>query len=273
VKILRSLFDFYIQSSIHVALAVTALVYVTTFEFGITIPAAYYWVAFFGTITGYNFIKYAEIAGLQHKSLITSLRKLQVFSLFIFCLLVFFLFQLNKETLLVIGFFSLFTVLYVIPFIYRKNFRTLRGVKVFIVALVWAGVTVLVPVFQIDRLGTDFWLSFAQRFFIVLALIVPFEIRDLQDDGVDLRTFPQLFGVKKTKGIGFFLLVLIMVLEGFKNQITAGGVGVLFVICSLIGMSILRTKIKQSEYFASFWVESIPIVWGMVLFLFCHFLT
>lgn len=272
MKTLKSLFAFYIQSSIHVALAATALVYVTRFEFDISIPAAYYWVVFFGTITGYNFIKYAGIGGLHYKNLIASLGRLQVFSLLVFCLLICFLFQLNKETLLFIGLFGLFTVLYVIPFMNRKNFRSFQGLKVFIVALVWVGVTVLVPVYQNIGLESLFWLSFAQRFCIVLALMVPFEIRDLKEDGFHLRTFPQLFGVKKTKIIGFFLLVFVMLLEGFKDQITACGVGVLFVICCLIGVSILRAKTKQPEYFASFWVESLPIVWGLLLFLFCHFL-
>ena len=81
MKPLISLFSFYIKSSIHVALGVTGLVYVTSIEFGVTLPVAFYWVSFLGTITGYNFIKYAEIAGLQHKSLIKSLQNLQVFSL------------------------------------------------------------------------------------------------------------------------------------------------------------------------------------------------
>ena len=59
----------------HVALGVTGLVFVTSVDYGITLPIAFYWVSFLGTITGYNFIKYAEIAGLQHNSLIKKLAK------------------------------------------------------------------------------------------------------------------------------------------------------------------------------------------------------
>jgi hypothetical protein len=139
VKPLISFFSFYIKSSIHVALGVTGLVFVTSIEFGVTLPIAFYWVSFLGTITGYNFIKYAEIAGLQHKSLIRSLQNLQMFSLVVFCLLVYFLTQLHLVVLTYLCVLGFLTLLYVIPTINHKNFRSLAGVKVFIVALVWSG--------------------------------------------------------------------------------------------------------------------------------------
>ncbi len=147
MKQLISLFSFYIKSSIHVALGVTGLVFVTSIEFGVTLPIAFYWVSFLGTITGYNFIKYAEIAGLQHNSLIRSLQNLQVFSLVVFCLLVYFLTQLHLVVLTYLCLLGFLTLLYVVPSINHKNFRSMAGVKVFIVALVWSGLTVLVPVY------------------------------------------------------------------------------------------------------------------------------
>tara|TARA_B100000795_G_scaffold91023_1_gene66327 strand:- start:23798 stop:24619 length:822 start_codon:yes stop_codon:yes gene_type:complete len=273
VKFIKSLFSFYIKSSIHVALAVTMLVYVTAIERAISTPLAYYWVAFLGTITGYNCIKYSEIAGFQHKSLIKSLQNLQVFSLLVFCFLVYFLVQLENDVLLLLGLLGLLTLLYLIPTVNHKNFRSISGVKVFIVAMVWSCFTLLIPVYQAHGLSVDVWLCFTQRFFIVLALIVPFEIRDLQEDGSNLLTLPQYFGVKKTKQIGFFLVLLVLLLELLKGQTAAYEVWSLIAVCGLIFLSIFFSKTKQSKYFASFWVESIPIVWGLVLGLLCYFLS
>ena len=84
MKVLRRLFDFYINSSIHVALAVTSLVMVTLYEFELPLDFALVGFLFFGTITGYNFVKYAGVAGLHHRSLAKSLQAIQVFSFLCF---------------------------------------------------------------------------------------------------------------------------------------------------------------------------------------------
>lgn len=272
MKGIRSFFDFYIESSVHVALSVTSLQFITMLEFERSISLEVLCFTFLGTITGYNFIKYAEIAGLQHKSLVAKIKKVQLFSFAVFCLLVYFLFKIPLQVVLLCGVFGVLTLLYVVPFLYRKNFRTLSGVKIFIVALVWAGVSVLVPLYNYP-LDVDVWLTLVQRILVVLALIVPFEIRDVLLDSFELRTFPQRFGVRKTKIIGVFLVLIVLLLEGFKDQITSCSVAVLFVVSVLLIGGILVSKTKQSKYFASFWIESIPIVWGIFLFLFCHFLT
>ena len=265
MKPLISFFSFYIKSSIHVALGVTGLVYVTSIEFGVTLPVAFYWVSFLGTITGYNFIKYAEIAGLQHKSLIRSLQNLQVFSLVVFCLLVYFLTQLHLVVLTYLFVLGFLTLLYVIPTINHKNFRSMAGVKVFIVALVWSGLTVLVPVYYATSAIPDLWLCFGQRFFIVLALIIPFEIRDLPQDKNALVTFPQLLGVQKTKILGGLLLVFTLLFEGLKQPFVFSKTAPLVIVCALIAFCLYRARVHQSKYFASFWVEGIASFWALML--------
>ena len=94
-------------------------------------------------------------------------------------MLMYFLNQLDFKVLTILGVLGFLTLLYVFPSINQKNFRSMAGVKVFIVALVWSALTVLVPAYYANSVPTDLWICFTQRFFIVLALIVPFEIRDL----------------------------------------------------------------------------------------------
>jgi hypothetical protein len=65
MRFLKQLLDFYINSSIHVALAVLALVKMTQFIVGRTHDTATVYFAFFGTIVGYNFVKYDALARLQ----------------------------------------------------------------------------------------------------------------------------------------------------------------------------------------------------------------
>ncbi|MFT4668451.1 MAG: hypothetical protein ACI9M9_000355 [Flavobacteriaceae bacterium] len=268
MKLLSSVFSFYINASIHVAFAVLALVGISKMEYDLQIPNALWIFIFFGTITGYNFVKYAKIAGLRHRELTNSLRSIQVFSFFSFGIVTYFALQLSFETLLYIGGFALLTFFYAVPFLKSKNLRNLASLKVFVVALVWAGVTVIVPLFSEGvEFNIDVLLTFVQRFFIVFVLTIPFEIRDLQYDDKTLRTLPQQLGVTRVKALGLFLLLICLITEGLKDEFSLGYCMSLLIICALIAAALISSRTKQLKYFASFWIEGIPIVWFGVLLL------
>ncbi len=256
------------------AFAVVSFVAITVFQFDLLVPPALWVFIFFGTVTGYNFVKYAKIAGLHHRSLTDSLRSIQVFSLVCFSGLLVCCFFLSFQTLLVTALFGLFTFFYAVPFLRKKNLRTFSGIKILIVAIVWAGVTVLAPMVEVNMsLTTDGWLAFLQRFLIVFVLTLPFEIRDLQYDVAHLKTIPQQIGIQKTKILGIGFLMIALVLEGFKDEIINTEIYGLLLLVLLVMVALLLARKKQSEYFASFWVESIPIVGLCVLLVFRHFLT
>lgn len=271
MKLLTSIFSFYINASIHVAFAVVALIGVTSLEFHIDVSMALWGFIFFGTITGYNFVKYAKIAGLKDGELTNSLKSIQVFSFLCLGIVLYLSFQLSIDTLLTASGFALLTFLYAVPFLKKKSLRSLNSLKIFIVALVWAGVTVTIPMIaaKVD-VNMDSWLSFTQRFFIVIVLTIPFEIRDLQYDLATLKTLPQQFGLKRVKAFGLILLLICLFLEGFKDEVSKHHFLSLLTTCFLIGGALIISDRKQHKYFSSFWVEGIPIVWLGILFLFLN---
>lgn len=255
-------------------MAVVSFFAITVLEFNLQVPIACWFFVFCGTITGYNFVKYAKVAGLHHRSLTNSLRSIQVFSFLCFTGFLFCCFFLSLQTLLVTAILGLFTFFYAVPFLRKKNLRTFSGIKIIIVAVVWAGVTVFVPLVAAEMVfTTDYWLAFFQRFLLVFVLTLPFEIRDLEYDISQLKTIPQQIGVQKTKVLGMGLLMAVILLEGFKDDLTFTQYTALFCTAGITGFMLLLTGKKQSDYFASFWVESIPIVALGVLLLFRHFLT
>ena len=77
---LRKLLDFYINSSVHVALSVFALVKMTQFLFPISNDNAVAYFAFFGTIVGYNFVKYDALARTQKAQMRSQLKGIVVLS-------------------------------------------------------------------------------------------------------------------------------------------------------------------------------------------------
>lgn len=272
MKLLKTILDFYIKSSIHVAFAVISLVGVWSLEFETDLSGYFYGFVFFATITGYNFVKYAEIAGLHHRSLTNSLQAIQLFSSFAFALFVYCSFYVDPKTIIGGVAFSGLTFFYAVPVTQNKSLRTLAGLKVLIVALVWAGVTTILPVLESHlTFNTDVWITFLQNVFIVLALLIPFEIRDLQFDKLSLGTMPQKWGVKVTKFLGVALLFGAITIESFKDVLSTSHISALLLTCVITIVAIVVSRKKQTKYFAAFWVESIPIIYFFLMVLFSHF--
>lgn len=272
MKSKNGVFAFYINSSIHVALAVVAFLGITVMEYGLRIPWALWAFVFFGSLTGYNFVKYSKVAGLHHRSLTGSLKVIQIFSALCFVLLCVAAFQLSLKVLLLTFAFGLATFFYAVPLVHSKNLRNLSGVKIFVVGFVWAGVTVILPFISSELpVSGDVLLTFFQRILIVVALILPFEIRDVPYDSLNLKTLPQQLGVWNTKMLGEAILLLCIIFEFFKEDSKISYIASLLIFCIILGWVLIISKADQKRYFASFWVEALPIVWLLLFLIFMQF--
>jgi hypothetical protein len=163
--------------------------------------------------------------------------------------------------------FIVLTILYAAPvFPDNKNLRSLAGVKIFIIALVWTGMTVLIPLMYVKgSLNLIFLIEMIQRFLFIVVLMLPFEIRDLRYDAVELETVPQKIGVTKTKLFGSILLVIFLLLTIVKDQELSSVEILSTILITTISLFFLwGTDKKQSQYYCSFWVESIPIMWLII---------
>ncbi|MFD2915985.1 UbiA prenyltransferase family protein [Psychroserpens luteus] len=275
MRALKTIFDFYIYSSIHVALAVFALSWVTLLQFDMEYDENVLYFIFFASITGYNFVKYFGLAKFHHRSLAKWLKMIQVFSGICFVIMGYFALKLELNTLIYIGVFGLATFLYAIPIIpkkifldKKKNLRSIGGLKVYIIAVVWTGVTVFLPLLNNEFDITDDIIIIAiQRFIFVLVLMFPFEIRDLNYDSLKLATIPQKIGVKQTKLVGLFLLIVFYLLNYFKDDINTTVLASYFIISSITLLFLVFSKQNQSKYYSAFWVESLPLVWLGILFM------
>jgi len=269
MKFLKRVFAFYINASIHVALAVLSLLAITVLEYHLVIPIELWLFVFLGALTGYNFVKYAKVAGLHHRSLTQSLKTIQVFSGICFVLLAFIAFKLSIQTLMITAAFGLATFFYAVPFVRHKNLRNFSGLKIFVVAFVWAGVTVIMPVVASEAtISIDILLTFLQRILIVVALILPFEIRDVPYDALNLKTLPQQVGVRNTKLLGLAVLLICLVFEFFKQDSDVAYIVSLLIFSVFMGWFLITSKTDQNRYFASFWVEGLPIIWFLLFVLF-----
>ena len=273
MNVFNKIIDFYINASIHVAFAVYAFLRITELYLEIPYQKNLNYFIFFGTITGYNFVKFAGVAKLHHRSLTRNLKIIQIFSFFCFLAMCFYAFSLPINTLLLATPFTFLTILYAVPFLsgFEKNLRNIGYLKIIIVALVWAAFSVIIPVFEATKsFSYEAILLFIQRFFILIVLILPFEIRDLQFDAISLQTIPRKIGIPKTKRLGL-ILMLFSLLISYALSVNFETKNAFMIFFFLVIVMLMRAKVNQSKYYSAFWVESLPIIWWLLLLGFHNF--
>jgi 4-hydroxybenzoate polyprenyltransferase len=130
------------------------------------------------------------------------------------------------------------------------------------------GITVFLPLeYHNIRFSERVLFQSLEIFLFVIALTLPFEIRDLKYDELELKTIPQKLGVRNTKWFGTVLLMISGFLAIQQNYIDD-----LQLYCSLLVYLITLaflwfSKVEQGRYYASFWVEGIPVLWLLLYLL------
>ena len=267
MNLFKNILNFYVNSSIHVALAVYSLVRITELYFYLPYNENLDYFIFYATITGYNFIKYAGVAKFYHRSLTKSMRLIQIFSFLSFCLFVYYGSNLSTTVLIYFIPFAVLTLVYVVPFFggFQKNLRRVSYLKIFLVAFVWSGVTTVIPLIVGEyQYEVSIILLFVQRMLFILVLILPFEIRDMKLDFKNLKTLPQKIGIEKTKKVGFVLLLFSLTIE-FLITTSFAYRNSYLVICFILLIFLMRSTQNQSKFYSSLWVESIPIFWWILI--------
>jgi len=275
MKLLKRLFDFYLDGSIHVALSCFALVKMTQHIFQIPHGESMAYFAFFGTIVGYNFVKYDALTRTKKVKTNNQIFSIATLSFFSFLAATLCFYRLERITQIVSMAFLILTLLYTLPFFPNKrNARNWAGIKIYIVAFCWVGVTLVLPIINAGiPITSDFYLKAVQRFLLIFSLILIFEIIDLKKDDPHLKTVPQQIGVEKTKWLGYILMVLFCALEGFNSKANDSVVfpnlvfPIQFFAASTVIVFLFFATEKRSKYYTSFFAESIPVLWWL-LFLF-----
>jgi hypothetical protein len=280
MKSFKQIFDFYLDSSIHVAFSCFALVNCTYLILNISINHSVALFAFFGAIAGYNFVKFDALARAKRNNMSWKLKAIAGLSFLSLIIGIYYFFELEKFTKIIAPLFLILTLLYTLPFFpNKKNARNWAGFKIYIVTICWIGVTVLLPIINSGyRINLEIGILIFQRFLLIFSLILIFEIKDFINDDPHLKTVPQQIGVKKTKNLGFVLLILFVGLSSIyyningNFNINGNGNGnfnyqyleLNFVIAIVIALFLFFSTENRSKYYTDFWVESIPIVWWLL---------
>lgn len=268
MEFIKKIVNFYINSSLHVALSAYALTSMTLFFFSIPDDFDVKAFAFFGTIVGYNFVKYDALTRLQKVTIRKKLRLIIGVSIFSALACFYYFLKLQFTTQFIGISVFLLLLLYTLPFFpNKKNARNWKGIKIYMVSLCWVGVTVLLPFINAKMpFNGDMILLCFQRFILIFVLVLIFEIVDVNTDDPHLQTVPQQIGIERTKLLGYLLLMLFLALE-FLYEMNNNYVhlALRFIVAGTIAVFLNFANEERSRYYASFWVEAIPIFWWILL--------
>lgn len=254
------------QSSLHVALAVVSLLTVTHLEFNWCFSYPLVVFVFCSTVLTYNFIKYATTARSYYYVKGTRQKSIRTLSYICGFVCVLCGFYLPFSTLWLALGLGMISFLYVLPLPSTfQGFRNVKHLKSVIVAVVWASVAAILPVVTYDaQLDSNHLIFWFVLFFWTLATLIPFEIRDMKWDDPNMGTLPHSIGIRGTKVVGYFLVLIVFFLESWiHGWVWTSMVGTAL-LCLVILWMLSATKVNQSTYYASFWVEALPFLWMFI---------
>ena len=220
----------FIQSNIYISLAAVVLTVATQVQLGMR-PQwhPYLFIIFFATLFEYNLHRLITV--LTNRDALKSEKhrwvneNLKAFYLLVFVSVAGFgivALLANKEVLITFAPIAMVTLFYSIPVSRNRRhlfrLREIPYLKIFIIAIVWSTSTILLPIVQSTETfsQTHILLMLTERFFFILSITIPFDIRDLEADRQqELRTIPILLGEKISLRLSYLFLLIFFLISVF----------------------------------------------------------
>lgn len=167
---------------------------------------------------------------------------------------------------------ALLSLLYVIPvFGGGRRLRDFHYLKIFLIAVVWTWVTVLLPAFEQHIAGQLAVIPMAaERLFFVFAITIPFDIRDLHiDQHTRVYTLPSRLGIRRALTIALTLLGISTLFSWFLFRIdvysTMMWTGWL-ASAVVAGGLILGTTPQRNDYYFTGWLDGTMILQFLLIY-------
>lgn len=264
MKALRKLVDFYLYSSIHIALGATLSVLLCYAIFTHIPTSDYPLFVFSSTLClycGHRIIGIKKAALFENEGRFAIIKNFKT-HLIIYSILgaigsVYFYFNLSSKlqiSILVPAFISL---IYILPiFSGKRRLRDFNLVKIFLISLVWSFVIGVIPYIEVKG-RLDVWgILFAlEKFLFIFAITIPFDVRDLEfDKANEVKTIPAVIGIKKAYKISYLVMALIFVIIIilYSQKIYSTAIALALAISyQVTGFALQLSKGKKDDYYYS----------------------
>ena len=270
--IFRNILDFYLYSGFHIAIA--AVCFILQLDIIFDLPPDYHYLLFIFASTSFLYLLH-NILGLntllpqcvrEKVSRISRMRGVLIFFLIVMGIIsLYSFFNLSTSTMGLLIIFALISLWYVVPFLGNgKRLRDYPLIKIFLIALVWAAISCIIIFPQIDISIFQKALIYLERFLIVFAITVPFDIRDMEyDKAKGLKTLPLILG--KLQSIKLAVLSVVaalgIVLYLYQSNVyNTRSLVALTIAYTLVIIMIIYSKDKESDYYYTGMLDSTAII-------------
>lgn len=255
------------DSNLFVALGVWSLVKLTGVLHSVDVDN-FSIFSFFSTLLVYSFSILFSSGRLNGFKSLLSIDKLLVQKTVFFIsalVLPFFLLKFSVELMLMLIPLGVVSFLYPVEIISEKKkgiaLREFPYVKIFLIGVSWGIVTVVLPLFES---GADVNLSVLTeaivRAMFVVAITIPFDVRDVYSDSPEMKTIPQRLGVVKAKILAYFLLLINFAYYVFMGQLGLNSLLLILITLFVTSILVRYSDSDKPHYYYSVFMESTSVM-------------
>ncbi len=240
MKVLTDILRFLVFSNFWISIAAAGYSMLTVYQLGLEVPSGFYWFVGCCTLCSYCLQRYIQFSYRKKKQsdrqnwLVGN--RLYVGGTILASGIAGAILGLTILTPIQILCFvpvSLISLFYSLKVLGRskkstrsKNagLRDLPGVKIFMVAISWSFLCGLMPIWISgfsDMEPIQIIFVCLEKLFFIIAITIPFDIRDLKYDHVSNNTIPQVFGVTRSIYIANGLLLVAALCGVFSGVFSA----------------------------------------------------
>ncbi len=258
---------FLVDSNLFVALGVWSLVKLTGLLHNIDVDF-FAIFSLFSTLLVYSFsLLFSHGKSSGFKKLFFSSKMLV--HKFVFLLsasvLPFFLIQFDSYMLLGLIPVAIVSFLYPVEIIREEQRKvTLREfpyLKIFLIGISWGVVTVLLPMLfaKEELLMSDYFEALVRAMFVI-AITIPFDVRDVKSDSPDMKTIPQKFGVARAKILSYILLAFNFIYYLWLDKVGVETSVFIFITLLFTSLLVLFSNSNKPKFYYTVLIESTSLL-------------
>jgi 4-hydroxybenzoate polyprenyltransferase len=276
MSILKKALSFLLYSNLFVSLCVVALALRTALILDVNVDKYFFCFILFSTLFTYHFHRIIRISYKEYSSNNLNWNKLNFKLSLIICLISIaicfvLIFSLKPISLYFLIPLFLISFLYPLKSFSKISLREVPFLKIFLIAIVWMFTTTLLVVTESNTvLSFNLIPLLLDRFLFVLAITIPFDIRDLKYDKNEIKTIPMVFGVDGAKKIAFFCLFLsftFVVYQFYFLELNSRFLLSHALTCTIAFFLVKYSKTANKDFYFSFFVEGLSLLLLLSYFL------
>ena len=154
----------------------------------------------------------------------------------------------------ILSFSALISLFYVYQ-IKKKSLRDIPYLKIHIISFIWI---IAIGGFQLvneNNFELKNWLFVGSHYFYILAVTIPFDIRDLEFDSPKQKTIPQVLGIKNSKYLSVLSLLVYMALAIFCKPLLLYN-SFFYISLGITLVLFIQQKEKSPEFYCSGLIDS-----------------